>query len=255
MNTFKKTITVLGDWFNLYVFGDWHLGSADSDQKRIEDTAKFLSKKKSSEAGVILVGDLIENVLPGSKGTPFELSIPDPDKQAETACDYIRSFSHLILGSVEGNHELRSRKRTGQFVNKSMMEKIYGPDAKNRYLGLNGLIHLTFKNSKGKKLYTYTIYVTHGNGNSSTLSGKYMKIHSLRDMAKADIYVQGHLHCKLGMCDYINESNIIKKRAFVCCSSYLFEASYAQEFGYRPTDFGFNKISLNTKYNNIIGYF
>lgn len=255
MKVLRKVITTTKDWYNLYVFGDWHIGSADTREERIESAIKFLSKRKKDDTGVLLAGDLIENVLPGSKGTPFELSIPDPDKQIERAVEYIDQIPEIVLASVEGNHEARTRKRTGQFVGKSILERKFGSDAKSRYLGIQGIVELIFKTTSGKKLQEYIVYLTHGNGNSSSLSSKYSKIHALRDMAKADIYTQGHMHTKLGMCDFITENGKIKKRMFVCCGSYLVDPTYGQEFGFKPTDHGFSKLSLNTKNYNIIGYY
>lgn len=252
----KKDIVVTNEWYNLSLFGDWHLGNMDTDEEKVSDVSDFLGKKKKNEYGVILLGDLVENVVPGSKGNPFELKIPDPSNQSSRAAGYIKKFKNLVLASVEGNHELRTRKRTGQFLNQAILEKVYGEDvAKNIYFGYNGMLILQFKNSKGKNLAKYRIFVTHGNGNATSVSGKLGKIYTLRDRADADIYVQGHLHLKLGMCDYIMKENVLRKRVFASCSSYLIEASYAQEAGYKPTDYGINKLSLNTKQSEIIGYY
>lgn len=249
----EKTIVTNSEWFDLCLFGDWHYGSADCDSKKVEMAVDFLSKKPKDKYGVILLGDLIENVLPGSKGTPFELSESDPIRQQDKASELVNKFKNIVLTSVEGNHELRSRKRSGNWPMKDILYKVYKEQVDEYYLEMCGILNLQFKSLNGKKLQKYRIFVTHGNGNATSLSGKISKIHTLRDRADADIYVQGHIHQKLGFCDYIVTDKIIRKRIFASCSSYLFEASYAEEFGFRPTDYGINKIHLNTKESNIIG--
>jgi len=252
----NKTIITTSDWFNLYLIGDFHIGQSATDTKKLDDSINYLSSKDSTNSGVILLGDLIENVVPGSKGSPFELNIPDPEKQMDLAATYITKIENILLASVEGNHELRTRHRTGQLLGKNILEKVYSKKkSDDYYLGLCGILNLTFKNTKGKLLQSYKIFVTHGTGNSGSISGKLTKVHSLKDRAYADLYFQGHLHYKLGLCDYIIKDDVIQKRIFACCSSYLIDAEYAQEFGFKPADYGINTISINTRESNMIGYF
>lgn len=250
----EKTIITNKDWFNLCIFGDWHLGNGAVQENRIDTVIDYIKQKNKDEYGIILVGDLIENVVPGSKGSPFELSEPDPEKQKELAANKIKKFKNLLLCSVEGNHELRTRKRTGGFANKNIIEKVFGDKTDEYYAGICSILKIKFKNKHGKYLETYTIYITHGAGNGSSVSGKITKLLSLRDKAIADIYVQGHIHSKLTVCDYIRQDNTIRKRIFASCSSYIFDAEYAQEAGFNPTDYGINNISINTKKHNVIGY-
>lgn len=255
MLVLNKTIVTNRDWYSLYLFGDLHIGQESCDLDMIEEAAKYLAKKKLQEGCTFVLGDLIENVVLGSKGTAFDLSIADPEKQIDKAASYLELFKHNLLVSVEGNHELRTRHRTGQFLGKNILEKVFGKEAKDHYLGVCGIVNLTFKNSKGKTFQNYKIFVTHGNGNSSATGGKITKIHALRDRADADLYFQGHIHQKLGMSDYIIKDDKLKKRIFASCSSYLFDAEYAQEFGFKPSDYGINTINVNTREFNMLGYY
>jgi predicted phosphodiesterase len=251
----NRTIVTNKTWWNLYLFGDWHLGHMSVNKVHINAAASYLGTKTEKDGGVILLGDLIENVVQNSKGTHYELDIPSPEKQIETSVSIIEKFKHILLASVEGNHEMRTQHRTSILPGKQIMKEVFYRDYDKYYFQIVGLLNLTFKDTKGKTNEKYKIFITHGNGNSSSTAGKLNKIHALRDRADADIYVQGHIHQKLGMSDYIVKDNILHKRIFATCSSYLVDASYGEEFGFKPTDYGLNTINLNTKKHDMIGYY
>jgi len=89
--------------------GDWHRGSITSMDSAMEAWVKEINK---SGDFVILMGDLIENSLPGSAGSVWEQTIP-PKQQIDEVVQILEPIKDRIIGSVSGNHSARTVRAVG----------------------------------------------------------------------------------------------------------------------------------------------
>src|SRR3989339_433711 len=113
LSLIRKNIQVNKDTFHMIIFGDLHIGHQSCDEREIGKMVNWIAKEDPKEFGVILTGDLIENVIPSSKGLPFEMKYPSPTKQMEVATKMLLPISKHIHMLCDGNHEDRSQKTAG----------------------------------------------------------------------------------------------------------------------------------------------
>ena len=121
--------------------------------------------------GVILTGDLTENVIPGSKGLMSDLAIASPEKQRELAVEILTPVQRQILASVDGNHSYRS-KRAADFCPDGTVSTVLGLPPGDGFLGYGGFLRLRLKKGTDGRIITYRIWIEHGNGGARTPTGK-----------------------------------------------------------------------------------
>ena len=84
MNFFKKTFPK--DRFSIIPFGDIHLGSPQCNVKLAEHVVNVI--KEEDETYTVLMGDLIENAVVGSKSDVYT-SVVSPKEQIEWIVDIL----------------------------------------------------------------------------------------------------------------------------------------------------------------------
>lgn len=192
----------------------------------------------------ILMGDLVENVLPGTTqkhlGSMWEQKMT-PEEQIESS---IKMFGPLakagkILGAVEGNHSMRSWYAAGISPEREIIHEL---GLNKIFTGLDGLMELTI----GEQ--TYVLNYMHGTGGTSTSAEVLKKIRQMRErFAGADIYLRGHHHMKVAADEKFFDARTgkLKKVFYVGTGSFLgYLGSYAQRSEYRPVSPGAPKIKL-----------
>lgn len=234
-------------FLTLHVRGDQHLGVAGID---VEEMVEVLKREQDQHRGHIFVvdtGDYIENSLKGSIGHNYDVSIPDPDKQLalalhtqETLDKHLygeseykamkpvtrRSYKHARRVGLLGNHEYRSRRTSGIWLNKQLFAGKGVLDG-----GIHCIINLELVNKKLKLKRVYRVYMAH-RLTSSSESISYATI--LKNFAKkkgdvdADIYVVGHYHKRFIQSDVKYDANGRKKRVmYVVNPSPVGQSEYA----------------------------
>lgn len=246
---YKVTNSSDHDWFDYIVIGDFHVGHKmflDSDARKM---VAWIANRDPKNTAVFVTGDMTENILPTSKGSPFELAIPDPIDQIRTAAEILSPIKHLIVGGCEGNHSYRSVLATGHSPDKEIFELL---GIEDRFLGYSGYHRINIASTKGKKPITYTIWAEHGSKNSATIEGKVKLLRSMMPAHQAaDLYVMGHIHTKLAISDRViringNREEVVKVM-FASNGSYLFDPEYARRGGFIHGGPGVAKVQLSTR--------
>lgn len=245
----NKTIKANSDHYAIIGLGDLHVGHDCCDEDAINDMVKWISEKDKAQVGVVLTGDLIENVLPTTKGSLFEMKYPSPQKQLDVVCDMLRPIAGHILMMCDGNHENRTSNNSGIIVSKIISKELKIP-----YVGYHGILNLNLVN-RNKKV-NYVAYAEHGCGAiPRSVGGRYNRLTSIQSQVEADIYLKGHIHHKLvfdkRVWKFRNGKMEKRKIIFASNGSYLMDAEYAIRSGFEPTNHGVAKVLLSTKEFNI----
>ncbi|GAG02627.1 unnamed protein product, partial [marine sediment metagenome] len=105
---YTKDVTCRSDWYTVYLLGDTHTGERNFMEKECVSMVDYIASHQQN--GVILTGDLTENVLPSSVGTMFDLAIASPVGQREKITEILSPIKKQLLVSVDGNHSYRSKR-------------------------------------------------------------------------------------------------------------------------------------------------
>jgi hypothetical protein len=236
-----------GDSFNLKPIADVHLGSKACDVKAFKE---FLAD--SDEKTLFLgIGDLLDCIIVKDMKR-YRKSGDDTygdavvDEQIDRAEEILTPYKDRIVGLGHGNHEDTIIKVAGTNPMKRLCKRLDVP-----FLGLSGLVRLTFglDKQKGGRGRTVIIRYHHGWGGGSRTQGadltKFSKDISYWD---ADIYLYGHVHRqqtdsvpRLGL----SGDKLISKPKIICiCGTFLKtylngdDPTYSELKGYPPVEIG-----------------
>ena len=238
------------EWFKLVVAGDFHYGHKKCDVKSIKEMVKWLAAKDAASPRtwrVVLTGDLTENILPTSKGSAFELSVPDPIDQEDGVVELLNPIKHLIIAAYDGNHSYRSTLASGHSPDKEIIRKLGIQDT---FMGYSGYFRIVFPKA------SYNIWGEHGAGASRTVAGS---INSMKKMSlpqtDADLYIRGHSHSKIAYPELVkvveNGRVVMRKRIYVTNGSYLNDPEYCKRGGWPYGVPGIAKVMLNTQRKDV----
>ncbi len=226
------------DYAELLFWGDVHLGHP---QTNIKKAISYLEYAKQRGAYVLLMGDLLESGLRLSVGDSVYRQKLNPQEQMERMVEILTPYTDLIIGLHSGNHEDRITQQTGIDVSKIMA----------RFLGVKYLKYSCWHLLKvGKQ--KYSMYSTHGSGNSKYKHTKMKKAMDLAHWIDADIIAYGHQH-SIGVEPIIKQSVDFRNRQVketecwvILTGSYIrWEDSYAQKKDFPITRLGSPKIKLS----------
>ena len=245
-----KNVACGSDWYTLIALGDIHFGHTAVDEEGFLKMIGWIRGHSPTNLGVVLTGDLIENVIPGSKGNMFEMKYPNPEEQIERVLAMLKPISPFVLMMVDGNHEDRAQRVAGMAVSRRMARELGVP-----YAGYHGALDLKLKHGRGNFI-PYLTYVEHGCGAiPKQMSGRYNRLESIQSMVDADIYIKGHIHHKLAFAKRvwrkIGGRMVKRKCMFASNGSYLADAEYAIRMGYEPTEPGVAKLMISSEEFNI----
>jgi len=227
------------DYSEVVFFGDLHYGARECDLPRAKRMLEYCLVNKIY---IFLMGDLIESGLRTSVGASVYRQKLNPQKQMEGVIDLLTPLAknNLILGALEGNHELRIEKETGVSITKIICKFLEIP-----YLR-SACWNLWYVGNQ-----SYTIYALHGSTSSRFV---YTKLKALVDIShnfNADLMVMGHVHeiadasLKVQEIDKVRKQVVEKKKFLLLTGSYLkYEESYAQEKGYPIGKLGSPKVKF-----------
>jgi len=239
------------DWFHLYLLGDLHVGHKSCNLTGIKDMVAYIASRDPKITAVILTGDNTENVIPGSKGSAFELSIPDPKDQVDTAARLLLPISERVVASYEGNHSFRSEIAASWSPDREVAKRL---GSEKKHLGYSGYFTLCLHD--GRRVQRYRVWGEHGARNARTMSGKVRVLTSMADQhPDADVYIMGHIHTKMAIPNRVErirgQRSVIEKVMFASNGSYLLDAEYSKRLGGVPGGQGVAKIQLSTRRRDI----
>ena len=241
------------------VCGDFHYGTRGVEKDEITNALNRATEKAKGNLFRIFTGDNVENALSTSVGHNYDIAIPDPADQKNDMIDIFKEVTAKQYGSkyknfrlptntgqqlrvkavgVEGNHEYRTRKLTGQWLASEMYR-----EAKIMPLGMHGIVELTLTNQRLKMSKTYRIFVAHRPGKTSATSFESI-LRAFRKKQQGlpgiDAIVFGHYHKRFVQADgyFDPQSQVFKKVLYVINPSPMQGAEYAEEAGYPPLEIG-----------------
>jgi len=238
----------------LHVRGDQHIGVRGID---IEQMTEVYLREQEQHRGHMIVldtGDGIENALKSSIGHNYDVDIADPAeqitlfKQMVDICDRDlygptyntmkkitrKNTKHCRHVGVIGNHEYRTRKSSGIWLNNDMYSGTGILDA-----GIRAILKINITNKKLKMKRTYRVHLSHRLTNSGGVSVPtlYKNFQKLKSDIDCDVYVCGHYHMRYVESDikYTPEGDK-KKVMFVCNPSPVGQIEYAAWSMYSPIE-------------------
>jgi len=257
---FQITIPITKSELTLNVGGDWHYGVRHVAKDELIRTAHKESDQHRDNIFRVLTGDLIENALKTSVGHNYDISIPDPQDQKEEMKEILRELMEYQYGKtifnklkltdkkltgiraagVCGNHEYRSRKQSGQWIDRDMYSA-----GKILSMGMQGILELTLINKRTKLQKIYRIFVSHkpSGSNTSSMAGLLRAMLKKRaDIPGCDVYIFGHFHKRLITPDghYDSSTGTFKKVLYVVNPSPMYDVEYADVAGYSPLVTGYH---------------
>lgn len=248
---YKITVPITGTTLHLSVSGDYHFGVKGVSVDDITKCLKAENKEFKGNLFRLYMGDLIENALKTSVGHNYDIDTPDPQVQKDTMKKalldvskdlYGTKFKSIKLGSMSnvlqlgctGNHEYRSRKMAGQWIERDM----YHP-AKIPAIGTRAIVELTATNKKMRVSRKYKIFFAH-RPSSTTATSEEAILRCMRrkraEIPGCDIYAFGHFHKRFIFPDgyFDTDTGEFKKALYVVCPSPMANIEYADVAGYAP---------------------
>lgn len=176
-------------YIELFGLADAHRGNPFHDRNCWLRAIDYIANKP--EAYAVLVGDLCECVVAGSKGDTYTQR-ETPQEQMDGIIADLMPIKAKILGATTGNHEQRIYERTGLDISKIIAAKLgvpYDPD------GI--LLKVSFGNNNNRTAgapFTYWVHASHGFGGARTRGAKLAKVERMASFVMSDVAMMGHDH-------------------------------------------------------------
>jgi len=222
------------------IFSDLHIGSRKCDYKLIKERVERVRTNPNVYA--IILGDICNNSTKTSVGDVYDEELT-PMQQIEVCVRTFKPIKDKILGVTAGNHERRTYKTDGVDIIKLFCGELGISD---KYDFTSCLLFVRFgkkkPSSRQNRKQTYTLYMTHGDGQGGrTIGGKANGLQRRGDIVNADIVVTGHTHAPFTFRDsyfeinYRNSTINRKDQTFVNASATLDYEAYAELIGMKPS--------------------
>ena len=164
--------------------GDFHYGSPQCNEPFILKTIDEI--KHTDGAYVVLMSDLIENAIVGSRSDIYKQLVP-PEAQIEWVIKTLLPIKDKLLFAIAGNHEQRTMRVVGLNPEQIICSRLMIP-----YKGFS--CGAWFKLEKAK-YGVFTCYFHHNWGGGYTPGGKVNRSRHLRDIfPSVDATFSAHLH-------------------------------------------------------------
>lgn len=234
------------DYIDIIPLGDLHIGSENSDIRKV-----FKMLDQYSDAKIIFLGDLIDNAIAGSLGDVYSQK-DNPHGTIKQINQLFNKYHDRILGVVDGNHERRTWRKVGVNPIQLLCDEKRIPYSDDLMV-----IDVSLKNGKRlkgiKNRINYKIACHHGS------SGGRFQERSMRQhryftsvITGVDVYLAGHTHIpefhKTAIFEYdAKNKNIMKREIFGITVPSWTEEKYATQKLLAPTAEGLFIIRLYTE--------
>jgi hypothetical protein len=176
-------------YLELFGLADAHRGNPFHDRNCWLRAIDYIANKP--EAYAVLVGDLCECVVAGSKGDTYTQR-ETPQEQRDGIIADLMPIRDKILGATTGNHEQRIYERTGMDITMDIATALGIPYDQDGIL--LKVSFGNFNNRTAGQPFTYWIHATHGYGGARTRGGKLAKVERMASFVMADVAMMGHDH-------------------------------------------------------------
>jgi hypothetical protein len=226
-------------------WGDVHVGHPNCNWQKAKG---YLDFALANHQYVLGMGDLIECVLPTSKGDIFGQKL-DPQEQTQLIIEALEPLAKagLLIGLLRGNHSWRVMQATSFDPIAIMCKQL-----KVRHLG--DACYQMWRVGK----QSYTAYTVHGRSNAKLPQTKLLACRKLAEIASADVYLHGHLHTlETSAAIYYDFNRTTKRketktRHFCITGSFLnYEGSYAETTCLIPARTGSPRVTFEAETHDL----
>lgn len=247
------TLPVDIKYADIYFIHDIHFGSELFDEKKWKNLKNIILSDEN--AYVCVVGDVLENAIPGSKSDMFSQT-HNPAKQKEWAIQQFKDLAHKIIAVVPGNHEHnRTTKICGMYP---LYDCCLLAGIGDKYRDTIAFIDVAVGKYRGR-----TTRQTHYFGQIQHAAKDLKNYHSSDYTDGIDFFASGHDHepkdrprAKL---IFDQRNKIVYKRNVEClnCGSFTSFGGYGAKGAYRPQSDKFYKLRLfgNEKKMETVGFY
>lgn len=261
MNDFDMIVHQMygGHDIKIIPVSDVHLGTEECMQEAFERFVQLV--KETPNVYVSLGGDLINNSIRSSIGSPFtEIR---PHEQKRLMAKILEPIRDRILCGVGGNHERRSKKDADDdpmydIMAKLDIEHLYRENLAVVKIQMGNKLNDNGNNTAGFQRPTYIFVVTHGAG-GGMLAGAGVNRGQRYSLVYdgMDAMIIGHTHIpyniKYSKIKIDPRNNSVTKHDFhvVCSTSWLEYKGYPVEKMLYPAAFADQTIILSGKHKEI----
>lgn len=192
LNDFEMITHEFNQPISIYCISDGHFGSLHHMEKEWLEFCRMINK--TDNGYLILGGDMINNNLRSSVGSPWDDTIR-PREQKKRMVELLKPLADngRILCDVPGNHEERSLKDADDDPNYDIMCKL---DLEHLYRPNTAFMKVSLGHRKNDNtpIQSYTFAVNHGAGGGSTGAAINRAENFSRTIDGLDCMVVGHTH-------------------------------------------------------------
>lgn len=223
---------------SVYPIGDLHIGTRYHARSVLREWLDYLLDSPS--VSLLNTGDNLNCAVEGSVSDVHgeQLTVQQGRRELTELFRPLAEANKLDV-MIDGNHELRVYKRTGDSPNAAVADA----------LGVNyAMSACVVRYLVGDQ--SYDLYLRHGKGGGATMGAAVNRLEKQERIIEADLYVSGHTHTQVAFPKNIfgpdgRGGYARRKRLFVCSGSFLRYEDYAAEAGYPPAHIGAPRINLD----------
>lgn len=227
-----------------YPIGDLHIGAPQFASKALDQWLTYLLE--TPNVSMLNTGDNTNCALTTSVSDTYaEKLTVGQARRLQTAKFRPLAEADKIDAIIDGNHELRVYRATGDSPNAAVAETL-GVNYTSAACIVRYLV--------GDE--SYDVYLRHGKGGGSTMGAAVNRLEKQERIIDADVYVSGHTHTQVAF----PKNRFVpngkggfrrKKSLFVCSGSFLAYEDYAAEAGYAPAHIGAPRIFLDGRTHDV----
>lgn len=231
------------DCLHMYPIGDLHVGAPNFAETALDEWLKYIVD--TDNVSMLNTGDNFNAAILGS--------VSDVYTEAETVrearqklTDKFGPVAHAgkLDGIVDGNHENRIYRATGDSPNSAIADALGVPYAS---AALIVVYHVGDEE--------YAVYLRHGTGGGATMGAAVNRLEKQERVIDADVYISGHTHTQVAFPKetFVRDGDRVvrRKRMFVCSGSFLGYEAYAAYAGYPPAHIGAPRIFLDGRKHDV----
>lgn len=228
---------------HMYPIGDIHYGAPTCAADVLTEWVDYIVDTPGTS--VLNTGDNFNVAIEGSKSDIYKEKL----RMGEARPQFTEIFRPLATSGkldaiIDGNHEARYYRATGDSPNQMVAEALDVPYAPAAAL-------VVYKVGD----YEYEVYLRHGNGGGASMGAAVNRLEKQERVIDADVYITGHTHTQVAFPKntFVRTGDTIvrKKRLFVSSGSFLSYEDYAAVAGYPPAHIGAPRIFMDGRRHDL----
>lgn len=231
------------DSLHMYPVGDIHLGSPSCAEDALDEWLKYIVE--TPNVSLLNTGDNLNAAIVGSVSDVYteKYTVQEARRLLTEKFQPVAAAKKLD-GIIDGNHEARIYRATGDSPNAAVADALGVPYATASLLVV---YHVGDQE--------YTCYVRHGQGGGSTMGAAVNRLEKQERIIDADIYISGHTHTQVAFPKETffrdGDRTVRRKRMFVSSGSFLGYEDYAKVAGYPPAHIGAPRVFLDGRRHDV----